>query len=42
MLGHVKMADSPALTGATGAVEIDMMLNMPDDVPAIPPFSFSL
>lgn len=42
MLGHVKMADSPALTAATGAVEIDMMLNLPDGVLAIPPFSFSL
>lgn len=36
------MADFPALTGGTGTVEIDMMLNLPDDVLAIPPFSFSL
>lgn len=42
MLGHIKMVDFPALTGGTGAEEIDMMLNLPDDGLAVPPFSFSL
>lgn len=36
------MVDFPALTGGTGAEEIDMMLNLPDDGLAVPPFSFSL
>lgn len=42
MLGNVKMADFPTLTGETRAEEIDMMLNLPDDGLAVPPFSFSL
>lgn len=42
MLGHVKMVDFHALTGGTGAEEIDMMLNLPEDGLAVPPFSFSL
>lgn len=36
------MADFPVLTGGMGAVEIDMMSNLPDDGLAVPPFSFSL
>lgn len=42
MLGHVKMVDFPALTVGTRAKEIDMMLNLPEDALAVPPFSFSL
>lgn len=42
MLGHVKTVGFPGLTGGTGAEEIDMMLNLPEDDLAVPPFSFSL
>lgn len=42
VLGHVKMVDFPTLTGGMGAEEIDMMLNLPEDGLAGPPFSFSL
>lgn len=31
----------PALTATTGAAEIDMILNLPGGVPAIPPFFLS-